>query len=67
MDWLSFFWVLAVVNAIAGGIASVVAYGLAKRRAGDEGARRRVQRIYMVSYVLMSISILCVAFRGLIG
>ena len=64
MDWSTFFWILAIVNAVAAGATSIVAYVIARRAADDDSTRRRSHAIYMTSYVLMSASILFVALRG---
>jgi len=64
VDWLDLLWWSAVVIAIAGGLLSTGAFVL-ERRAGVREPRAHV--LYLASYVCLSLSIFCVAFRGLLG
>jgi hypothetical protein len=63
VDWLDLFWWGAVVTAVAGGVLSTGAFVLERRTGGREP---HSHVLYLASYVCMSLSIFCVAFRGLI-
>jgi hypothetical protein len=61
-DWSYALWILAVVTAVAGGMASVSASVMRRPRPdGSHTAKsrqRRSERAYMASYILMSLSII---------
>jgi len=65
-DWLQFLWTLAVASAVGGGIVSLIAFNVSRKRPQDEAAKKRSHVLYLLSYVLMSISIFFIAFRGLL-
>lgn len=63
IDWDQLLWWLMVIAAVGGGVLSVAAYWF--QRASPE-SRKTGDRMYIVSYVLMSISVLLFAARGMI-
>ncbi len=65
-DWLQFLWTLAVASAVGGGVVSLIAFYVGRKGSGDEAAQKRSHVMYLLSYVLMSISVFFIAFRGLI-
>ncbi len=65
-DWLHFLWTLAVASAVGGGVVSLIAYYVGRMGPEDEATKKRSHILYLLSYVLMSISIFFIAFRGLI-
>ena len=67
MDWLALLWIAAVTSALAGGVASTAAYWTRRRNPTDERAHHRSHILYLLSYILMSISVFFVALRGLIA
>ena len=52
--------------AASGGVVSLTAYYVGRKGSVDEAAKKRSHVMYLLSYVLMSISIFFIAFRGLI-
>ncbi len=64
--WLNLFWTLAVASAVGGGVVSLIAYYVGRKRPQDEATKKRSHVLYLLSYVLMSISIFFIAFRGLL-
>ena len=65
-DWLHFLWTLAVASAVGGGVVSLIAFYISRKGPEDEAAKKRSHVLYLLSYVLMSISIFFIAFRGLL-
>lgn len=66
IDWLQLLWTLAVASAVGGGVFSLIAFYVGRKRPQDEAARKKSHALYLFSYVLMSISIFFIAFRGLL-
>ncbi|MDH3670502.1 MAG: hypothetical protein OES46_04990 [Gammaproteobacteria bacterium] len=64
IDWGQLLWWPMVIAAVAGGILSIAAYWF--QQANPE-RRKTADRVYMASYVLMSISVLLFVTRGILG
>ena len=64
--WQGELWYAAVAAAIAGGVASLAAFTMRTRRRDDPDTADKTRILYLASYVLMSISIFLIAFRGLV-
>jgi uncharacterized membrane protein len=66
-DWTAVLHGLAIVLAVGGGILGTLAY-LIRRREVRDGApqAKRSHIVYLTSYILMSLSIFCVALGGLL-
>lgn len=65
-DWLQFLWTLAVASAVGGGVVSLIAFYVGRKGPENEATKKRSHVLYLLSYVLMSISIFFIAFRGLL-
>ncbi len=65
-DWQNVLWYAAVAAAVAGGVASISAFGLKMRRGEAPATADKVRVLYLASYVLMSVSVFLIAFRGLV-
>ncbi len=65
-DWLHFLWTLAVASAVGGGVVSLIAFYVGRKDPENEATKKRSHVLYLLSYVLMSISIFFIAFRGLL-
>ncbi len=65
-DWLQLLWTLAVASAVGGGVVSLIAFYVGRKRPQDEATKKRSHVLYLLSYALMSISIFFIAFRGLL-
>lgn len=67
IDWSATAHSLAIVLAVAGGGASVLAYHIRRRELRDGGEPAPRSHItYLASYILMSLSIFCLALSGLL-
>lgn len=66
IDWQDVLWYAAVASAFSGGIVSVIAYSFRTRHEGNDENARKTHLLYLVSYILMSVSIFFIAFRGLL-
>lgn len=64
--WQNVLWYAAVIAAIAGGVFSVAGFTMRARRRGDPDTAQKSHILYLASYVLMSVSIFLIAFRGLV-
>jgi hypothetical protein len=67
MDWPGTLRWVAIVAATAGGMASLGAFALGRRPDGGERHRRGAHILYLVSYLLMSLSIFFLALAGILG
>lgn len=65
IDWPDVLWYVAIASAFAGGIVSVTAYGIRTRHEDNDENARKAHILYLISYILMSISVFFIAFRGL--
>jgi hypothetical protein len=66
-DWVAILHGFAVALAIGGGVVGTLAYLIRRREIADGSPAARRSRIaYLASYVLMSMSIFCVALGGLL-
>lgn len=65
-DWQGALWYAAIGTAVAGGIVSLSAFFLRTRHSDDPESSRKAHILYLISYILMSISIFFMAFRGLV-
>jgi hypothetical protein len=65
-DWQDAFWYAAIVMALAGGGASIVAFVVRSKGGGGDETARKAHILYLVSYIFMSVSIFFIAFRGLL-
>ena len=66
IDWIGLLWKASVVCAVFGGCCSLAAFIVSKRNGDDGTSRQKAHVIYLVSYILMSMSIFFMAFRGLL-
>jgi small neutral amino acid transporter SnatA (MarC family) len=62
-DLFSLLWYALVGTAVLGAVLSIAAYMV---RSQGPGAARVADRLYLLSYVLMSVSIAIFAVRGLL-
>jgi len=58
-------WLLCVATAIAGGAMSLYAASLERKERSGAGHGRNARRLMLGSYVLMTVSIVIFAVRGL--
>ena len=66
--WITLLHGLAIVLAIGGGAAGTLAYMMGQREQRNGVAPARRSHItYLISYILMSLSIFFVALGGLVG
>jgi len=65
-DWQDALWYAAITTALAGGGVSVAAFVFRSKRGECSDIARRSHILYLISYILMSISIFFIAFRGLV-
>jgi hypothetical protein len=68
IDWIAVLHDLAITLALGGGAVGALAY-LVRRREVRDGSpsAQRSHIAYLTSYVLISLSIFCVALGGLLG
>ncbi len=66
IDWAGILWAASVTCAVLGGGCSITAFIVSRRDGDGETVRQRAHIIYLTSYVLMSMSIFFLAFRGLL-
>lgn len=66
MDWPGTLRWVAIVAAVAGGAASLGAFVLGRRPGGGERHRRGAHVLYLVSYLLMSLSVFFLALGGIL-
>lgn len=67
MEWPEFFRVAAIIFAVCGGTVSVVAF-VAGRRARDNNTNAKTSHImYLISYILMSLSIFLMSINGMLA
>lgn len=67
IGWQDVLWYAAIASAFAGGIVSVTAYSVRTRHEDNDENARKVHILYLISYILMSVSVFFVAFRGLLS
>ncbi len=59
-------WYAAIAAGVAGGGVSVAAFVIRTKRGEREETAHKTHILYLISYILMSVSIFFIAFRGLI-
>jgi uncharacterized membrane protein len=64
--WQGVLWYAAVAVAIAGGVVSLAAFTMRTRRRGNPDTVHKTRILYLTSYILMSVSVFLIAFRGLV-
>jgi hypothetical protein len=66
-DWIAVLHGLAIALAIGGGAAAMLAYLIRRREVRDGSpSAQRSHIAFLTSYILMSLSIFCVALGGLL-
>jgi hypothetical protein len=67
VDWIAVLHGLGIAFAISGGGAATLAYLIRRREVRDGRASGQSSQIaFLTSYILMSLSIFCVALGGLL-
>lgn len=65
-DWQDALWYAAITTALTGGGVSVAAFVIRSKRGESNDIARKSHILYLISYILMSVSIFLIAFRGLV-
>jgi hypothetical protein len=66
IGWQDLLSYSAVTLAVVGGILSVTAYFIRRKKGDSEPNTRKAYLLFLASYILMSVSVFLIAFRGLL-
>jgi uncharacterized membrane protein len=67
MEWPEFFRVTAIIFAACGGTVSVAAFVWGRRTRNNKTSARTPHIMYLISYILMSLSIFFISIIGLLA
>jgi hypothetical protein len=67
MAWTDILRWLAIALAVGGGLASLAAFWIGRRADTESPNARRAHVTYLVSYILMSLSVFFLALGGLLA